>query len=210
VDTTRVAVSNFPRHHETQTVRLMTVARDRSGDVLALASGPGYLSGWRPYMFSRLTCRSDSDRLIRSRAFGSSTVPVVSGRVSNDVRSVLGSCLSRGAVSATGCLPDGTGLNYAPVMPTATIYWGQAMPVGPAGWTEVVIQERPQALSYVITGLQAKVNASVNGVTNAAHGGDWLDRLSGGSFADSACGRCGLCDMDDSKLSCTNNNEVTR
>jgi hypothetical protein len=210
VDATRVAVSNFPRHNEIQTVCLMTVACDRSGSEVALAKSPGYLSAWRPYMFSRLTCHSDSDWLIQRTISGLLAVPEVSERVSFGGRADSVSCLSLGAFPASHVPRAGSVKRHAPVKPAATKSWSTATPVDSAGWTQVVIQERRRAFSDVNTGFRAEVNASINEVTGRRASGDWLHSSGGGSFKDSACGRYGLCDMDDSKLSCTNNNEVTR
>lgn len=177
MDTTRVAVSNFPRHNEIQTVCLMTVACDRSGSEVALAKSPGYLSAWRPYMFSRLTCHSDSDWLIRRTSSGSSAVPEVSGRVSFGGRADSVSCFSLGAFPASHARRAGSVKRHAPMKPAATKSWSTATPVDSAGWTQVVIQERRRAFSDVNTGLRAKVNASINGVTGRRASGDWLNSI---------------------------------
>ena len=177
MDTTRVAVSNFPRHNEIQTVCLMTVACDRSGSEVALAKSPGYLSAWRPYMFSRLTCHSDSDWLIRGTSSGSSAVPEVSGRVSFGGRADSVSCFSLGAFPANHARRAGSVKRHAPVKPAATKSWSTATPADSAGWTQVVIQERRRAFSDVNTGLRAKVNASINGVTGRRTSGGWLHSL---------------------------------
>lgn len=177
MDTTRVAVSNFPRHNEIQTVCLMTVACDRSGSEVALAKSPGYLSAWRPYMFSRLTCHSDSDWLILRTSSGSLAVPEVSGRVSFGGRADSVSCFSLGAFPASHAHRAGSVKRHAPVKSAATKSWSTATPVDSAGWTQVVIQERRRAFSDVNKGLRAKVKASINGVTGRRASGDWLHSL---------------------------------
>jgi len=202
VDSTRVAVSTFPRQIEAHFAGLMTALAGRSGRPEALACGPGAPFELRTYSFSRLTCHSQGDWPTRRTLSGST----------------LGRGLNLGAIFSFVCgafPPFNDDRRFwdrrAPVEPEDTCFWSTATSVDSAGWTEVVIQERRLVVSYVIIGRKAEVNASIDCVLEtASYGGGRLVESGGISFDKSTCGCPGRSDVGDSSFSCLSFNEVTK
>lgn len=203
MDLIKVAVSNLPRQHETPSDSLMTAFTGWSGQSEALAYGPGTISERRPCLFSRLLCHSHADKLKRR---------IVSGSTGG-----YGPCPDPILSPMLGAFPLSVGDthrfvdNHAPDRPESISSWSTTTSVDSAGWTEVVIQERPHVFSYVIVGRKAEVNASINCVLEAAPlGGSALVKTGGVPSDIGACGCPGCSDVSDSSFSCLSFNEVTK
>ncbi len=165
-------------------------------------------------MFLRLTCYSISDDPFRWAAPGSVAGTFYSEGPATE-RGLFDSAMTPAMVFGAFCEPDKGGqsvdFSHAPQEPTPELSWSTTTPVDKAGWTEVVIQGGPQVLSDVSIGrFAAKVNASINDVAATAFGGGWQLRYFGdGALSDSTCGCLGFHEVNDSSISCPNNNEVT-
>ena len=94
--------------------------------------------------------------------------------------------------------------------PGHSVYSVSPEPADSAGWTEVVIQKGRGALSNSIAGRSsAEVNASVSCVFGAASLRPEIYGASRRFVRGDACGRHDSADMSSSRLSCSNNKEVT-
>jgi hypothetical protein len=140
-------------------------------------------------VFMRLTCYSDSN---------SQTLKVPTGSVGGNAPGAFSEVLPGGAIYGRYA-----GQNYS-------VFHACASPVDSAGWTEVVILKGHGVLSNFIKGRSAaEVNASVDCVSGSVLYGDRLTETSCGLLRGGARERSDLSDMNSSRLSCSNNKEVT-
>jgi len=210
----RVDTSFFPRHYEVQTRCLMTIPRDQSDNVVALANELSETPELEEYTFLRLTSFSFSDSLTCLMPFGSpgcsfacdwaATVTACNGFHSS-ASATVGECSD----------PRGSDVEiqytYAPKEPKIVPSWSTATSVDTAGWTHVVIQGGLHVLLDVFIGQSlAMVNTSINDVLEADPRGQlrlfWLD---GGTSDGGAFRRLGFREMNNSSISCPSFNEVT-